>query len=193
MRPKNRAHPKAFCLMFSVLEQDLKKNAFLWTKRMQQFGMMSLENRRTFLDLSFLFKIFRNKIDCSQLLEKFKFRVPRRTRNPITPFCPPLCYTTLGGNSVVSRLSKVINEGQFDVFADSFARLKAELLVLEKTHKGGGAVAHPAESFQIQIAKNAMRARANIYKVARGLPDASRDTLSVETVRIITLARTRSS
>jgi hypothetical protein len=116
-------------LSYSV---GISKTVRSYKKRLQHFKLISLDNRRELLDLSFGHKIFNNAIDCPPLLRRFKFRVPSRCpRSLIRPLCPPFRKSILGANSPVPRLCKVLNEysGIFDLHCDSFAGLRSLLLM----------------------------------------------------------------
>lgn len=92
-----------------------KKKLSSYRRRLSHFNVMSLENRRILLDMSFVSKVFRHEVDCSQLLQKFKLRVPfRYPRNKITPLSVPPRKTVFGSNSPVARLCGMVN-----VFSDS--------------------------------------------------------------------------
>ncbi|KAG7306984.1 hypothetical protein JYU34_007107 [Plutella xylostella] len=98
-----------------------------YADRLDFLKITSLEKRRDLLDLSFLFKIIRNRIDCPQILSKFNFLVPRRLpRQPIKPLCPPHRNTVLGFNSAIPRLSRLLNKcsGSIDIHADSLFKFK---------------------------------------------------------------------
>lgn len=103
-----------------------------YNMRLRKLKMVSLETRRDLLDLTFLHKLFNNKIDCPQLLTMFKFTIPRRyPRNKIIALLsPPIRRTKLGHNSPVSRLSKLHNEfsSTVDIFSDSQTCLRRTIL-----------------------------------------------------------------
>lgn len=93
--------------------------------RLAHFKIISLERRRKITDAVFLYKLLRCKIDCPQLLSKFKFRVPARyPRAPITPLHPPLRRTVLGASSIIPRLCKLLNSYSdlVDVHSDSLGK-----------------------------------------------------------------------
>lgn len=102
-----------------------------YESRLSYFKMVSLEKRRTIIDSSFVFKLLRGKLDCPLLLSKFRFRAPARIpRAPITPLHPPPRRTVLGANSVVPRLSKLLNGSSdlIDVNFDSYAKFHRTIL-----------------------------------------------------------------
>lgn len=78
--------------------------------RLCHFRMQPLTLRRDIIDVLFVYKLLRNKIDCPNLLGLIKFHAPSRyPRNKITPLCPPLRKSVLGANSPIPRLSKILN------------------------------------------------------------------------------------
>lgn len=111
-------------LAFSV---GMAKKLRSYDERLNHFGMLSLSERRDIIDMSFLFKLFRNGSDCPQILENFNLRVPSRIpRKPITPLYPPLSRTVLGSYSPVSRLCKTLNKYSdiVDIHHDSLATFR---------------------------------------------------------------------
>ena len=82
-----------------------------YTERLRHFGMVTLEQRRDFLDALFLYKILNNHIDCPALLEQVRFRVPYRyPRQAIMTFSTPARRTVLGQNSPLYRMCKAHNK-----------------------------------------------------------------------------------
>lgn len=78
--------------------------------RLCHFRMQPLTLRRDIIDVLFVYKLLRNKIDCPNLLGLIRFHAPSRyPRNKITPLCPPLRKSVLGANSPIPRLSKILN------------------------------------------------------------------------------------
>lgn len=83
--------------------------------------LMSLENRRTLLDMTFLYKIINNKTDCPQLISCLCFRVtPYSTRNNELFFLP-FNRTNFAFNSPVNRMCLTYNKlSAFESFPDIF-------------------------------------------------------------------------
>lgn len=99
--------------------------------RLKHFRIMSLTKRRILLDLVFSYKILRNEIDCPQLLNKFKLKIPHRyPRYAIKPFAPPLRRTALGINSPIPRLCRILNEynDKIEVFGDSSSKFRKDVI-----------------------------------------------------------------
>lgn len=72
--------------------------------------MISLDNRRTLLDIRFFYKILNNYIDCPQL-PSFNFKVPScYPRSKIAPLSIPFRRTVFGSNSAIPSWSKILND-----------------------------------------------------------------------------------
>jgi hypothetical protein len=100
---------KRYLWHLSYLTNTYKKG-YSHRNRQIHFKYPSLENRRIILDLTFLYKLFNNKLDCPDLLNKFKFNVPRRLpRLALPPLVPPFRTTVLGSSSFVPRASRLLN------------------------------------------------------------------------------------
>lgn len=94
---------------------------------LERFKMVSLEKRMDLTDLTFFYKVLRNLLDCPQLVEKFKFRVPSRVpRKPLQPISRPFRRTVHGSNSPISRMGRLYNQisGSVDVHSLSLAQFK---------------------------------------------------------------------
>lgn len=82
-----------------------------YEERLKHFRLLTLDQRRDFIDLVFLFKILNNKITSPKLLEHIKFNVPRRyPRSLIKPFAIPVRRTVLGQHSPICRICRLYNE-----------------------------------------------------------------------------------
>lgn len=99
--------------------KGIAKRVRSYAKRLEFFNVIMLETRRDALDLLFLYKIFNNLIDCTQIVSKFNFNIPHKyPRKPIKLFYPPRRKTVLGTNSPVPRLCRLFNK--FDCKLDMF-------------------------------------------------------------------------
>lgn len=75
----------------------------------RKYNLLSLEDRRKLADMSLLFDIIRNRLDCPELLSGLSFRVPRRRTRHTTLFHVPFHSTNYGSNAVLSRLPHLYN------------------------------------------------------------------------------------
>lgn len=105
--------------------------------RLKRFGIGNLDRRRDLLDLAFLFKIFRNMVNCPQLLSKFNFKIPHRfprykIKNILSA---PRRKTRLGAYSPVPRLCNLYNKlsDYLDVHLDSIHKFKRCILINNTT------------------------------------------------------------
>ncbi|CAH2088805.1 unnamed protein product [Euphydryas editha] len=108
-----------------------------YESRLKYFNINSLALRRDLIDLLFLYKLIRGKIDSACLLGLFRFRAPSRIpRATITPLCPPLRKTVLGSYSPVCRLCKVLNSCSdvVDINFDSYPKFYGAVLKYLKSN-----------------------------------------------------------
>lgn len=64
-------------LLVTISYRSAFKNSS-YSKKMEYFKINSLHQRRKLLDLQFLYNLFNNKIDCSQLLKLFSIIVQHK-------------------------------------------------------------------------------------------------------------------
>ncbi|KAH9633361.1 hypothetical protein HF086_004075 [Spodoptera exigua] len=105
-----------------------------YEQRMECFKMDSLHDRRLMHDLTFLFKLLNNKLDCMKLVESVGLKVPYNIpRHPITNlYHTPTTRTNIGVNSPLVRLSREMNSAikslpDLDIHSVSFNNLRAQL------------------------------------------------------------------
>ncbi|CAH2084216.1 unnamed protein product [Euphydryas editha] len=106
-----------------------------YCQRLAWFGMMSLRNRRTLLDMCFLHKILSQDVRDSNLVERISLSVPRRyPRNKIhNIFHIPISKTRMGNQAPVVRLcanyNRIVRDlPGIDIFGDSFTMFKKKLV-----------------------------------------------------------------
>lgn len=89
---------------------------------LKKYNMLTLQSRRTLLDMMTLFDICRNKFDCPPLVNRLCYLVPRtihgrevRTRRL---FATSLCKSNSGKRSPLHRLVDTYNKqfGSIDIF-----------------------------------------------------------------------------
>lgn len=125
---------KLFLWHLSYFEKIGKKK-LSYNEKLKHFKMSSLSKRRVLLDLIFMYKIFNNLIDCPQLLELFKFRIPYKIpRHPISTFQPPFRTTVFGKGSPIPRMCNAFNtwltNEPRDIFSLGLSQFRA--LLIEK-------------------------------------------------------------
>jgi hypothetical protein len=116
-----------FSFFLSLYWEGISRSMRSYKEKLAHYKITSLEVRRNYFDLIFLYKILRYEIDCPQILENIMIRAPRRyPRTPITPFCPPFRKTVLGANSPICRMCKLLNDHSdlIDIYIDSAERLR---------------------------------------------------------------------
>lgn len=101
--------------------------------RLDRFRMISLDRRRDLLDLSFLFKVLRNQVDCPLLLSSLRINVPvNYPRHPVALLSPPLRKTVLGYNSFIPRICRIYNSChktvEVDINFQSLSQFKKKAL-----------------------------------------------------------------
>ena len=101
----------------------------------KNYNMMTLEQRRMITDLQFLYKIFNNQIDCSELLSSFRVNVPGKlTRlDNYSYFAHKKSKSNIMKKSPTWRLSEtynIISKGikDLDISADNFNLYRAKIL-----------------------------------------------------------------
>ena len=112
-------------------QANINKSIFSYNDRLKYFNMITLGQRRDLLDIMFLYKLLRNKIDCPNLLDKINFRIPyRHPRKPISLLVPPIKKTVFGANTVIPRLCKLYNKtcDSIDINADTLTSFKSSVI-----------------------------------------------------------------
>lgn len=105
-----------------------------YSDRLAHFNMTSLEDRRRFLDLIFLYKIVNGVFDCPQILREITFNIPFKRPRPgkFKPFYLRRTYSKLGRNSPLNRLcerynSLISSNKKIDIFGDTLTQFKKYL------------------------------------------------------------------
>ena len=81
------------------------------------FGLPSIENRHTFTDICFGFKVLNNLVDSPHILQDFSLHAPPYHARSNNLFYIPLHRTNYGMNTSRSRISRSINKYDIDPFA----------------------------------------------------------------------------
>jgi hypothetical protein len=119
---------KRFTRHLAFQARVMAKRSISYQRKLQYFKMDSLEDRRTLLDATFLYKLVNHKVDCPQLLTLLNFRAPSRIpRNAITPLCAPLRRSVSGTNSPICRLCKIANGCKADMHYDPLNKFISSL------------------------------------------------------------------
>lgn len=94
--------------------------------RLQLVGMSSLQLRRNNACIFFLYKLFNNIINCPELLEYFRIRVPNRPTRLVQFFDVPRHRTNYGLCEIVTRISILYNTyyQHCDLFGSSYSTFR---------------------------------------------------------------------
>lgn len=99
------------------------------------YNLLSLEDRRTLSDITFLYKILNNLIDSPAILSKINFivkaRLPARSSHPLHTFVPLRPRRNYTSNNFFSRSIIRYNRDfeEIDVFSNSLHIFKSKILI----------------------------------------------------------------
>ncbi|CAG9121479.1 unnamed protein product [Plutella xylostella] len=99
--------------------------------RCERFHLLPLELRRSVADVIFVLKVARGEIDCPQLLQLIKLRVPERLTRKKDILHVLQCSTNYRQNSFVVRSSIMVNrlcksnDNDIDIFHSNFEAVRA--------------------------------------------------------------------
>lgn len=98
---------------------------------LEKFSLSTLKLRRLYLDQSFLYKICRNQIDCTNLINQIYIRIPSRSQRIRNTYAHSLfalkpCRTNAGKRAPLRRIMKSYNDNfsDIDLFVLSLAKFK---------------------------------------------------------------------
>lgn len=92
---------------------------------LNEFNFNKLETRRLISSALFAHKLFNGKINCTFLLQQFKFLVPQYFNRSTSIFYISKPRTNLGINDPVYRISQIVNRlDNADIFFDSYTIFK---------------------------------------------------------------------
>lgn len=80
-----------------------------YSEFMRSNKIMSLENRRNFIDLTYLYKLLNNQIDCTEIVEQINLRVNRRRTRCEDTFMVPYRRKEVGMFSPINRMHHLGN------------------------------------------------------------------------------------
>lgn len=80
----------------------------------RELGLHSLTSRRTFNDVSFIFKLLNNKISSPEILERVNWKVPAFNARSTTTFHVPFHSQSYSFNEPLSRMLRNCNSVAFD-------------------------------------------------------------------------------
>lgn len=102
---------------------------------LQRINLITLEQRRKFLDVCFMFKVLGNLFDCSGLLSRIGLNVPNRQLRNYNLFHLNFHKTNYGCNTTIDRTLRILNEMNrtMDVFNLSLEAFKRESIRYIKT------------------------------------------------------------
>ena len=93
---------------------------------LRRFNMNSLQTRRNMFSVCFLYKLLNNQVDCSLLLEKINFVVPRSNKRQTVTFYCDACRTNLLRRSPLFVMCNNYNKicSKCDIYFDSVKTIK---------------------------------------------------------------------
>lgn len=92
-----------------------------YTENCRHFNLLTLDERRSLMDMSLLYDLLRGRLDCPELLARLALAAPRRrTRHTPLLHVPPHS-TNYAQNAVLSRLPRLYNKkfSEVDIFSGS--------------------------------------------------------------------------
>lgn len=117
-------------LKFLCFHQKVPYNSENYLDLCKKYHLLPLSIRREISDCILLLKMFKNDINCPELLSKFSFNIPSRTRyNP--PISVPFASTNYRKNSCIVRASRNLNklskQHDIDLFNTSIVTARRRL------------------------------------------------------------------
>ena len=108
-----------------------------YAESLRTHNILSLQDRRSLIDLTFLHKILNNSVDSISIVEKIKLSVPSRQTRSHRFFHLPLVKTNSARNSFLYRAchSYNIKFSDVDVFATSIGAFKSAIVKILQTHE----------------------------------------------------------
>lgn len=119
------------------------KSRMSYQPLLEKYNIMTLQSRRTLLDMLTLFSICRNKFDCTDLVNRLCFLIPRtvigRQVRSRRLFATPVCKTNAGVRSPLHRLVDTYNKqfGSTDIMFLSKDVFKSEIITILRDHNSG--------------------------------------------------------
>lgn len=123
---------KKFLRHVAFRDRSLKSHP-TYKDQLIKYRTLSLSDRRTVLDLCFLYKIIHGQIDSPQILQKIKFVTPRPNSRlkHFVPFKASFSRTNVGTSAPVNRIiksyNKIVKELDVDIYHDSIKSFKSKL------------------------------------------------------------------
>lgn len=111
-----------------------KRTLRSYSSRLNYFKILSLNNRRKLLDMSFFFKLLNNQLDCPPLLSSINLNIPfKMARAHVYKLFKEKPHkTNLGMNSPITRMIKMYNSFpkncNFDIFSEHLHAFKRKLI-----------------------------------------------------------------
>ncbi|KAJ0169577.1 hypothetical protein K1T71_013710 [Dendrolimus kikuchii] len=92
--------------------------------------LLSLDERRTVLDMSLLYEIVHSRVDCPELVSKLAYNVPRYRTRHTSLLNVPCNSTNYTQNSLFSRMARTYNTKfcKIDLFASSKYKFKSNII-----------------------------------------------------------------
>lgn len=95
---------RAINFKLGIASEDLNYNDLL-----TKLQLPTLESRRIFFDLSFLYKLFSNKIDCPEILSKINLRIPSHNSRSMNMFIVEFHRTGFSFHNATDRIQRTAN------------------------------------------------------------------------------------
>lgn len=92
------------------LNYILKRRKMDYIVNCRELKLMTLEERRTMLDMGLLYDILHGRLDCPELIERLSLCVPRRRTRHTNLFAVPCHKTNYGQNAVLTRIFNTFNK-----------------------------------------------------------------------------------
>lgn len=92
------------------LNYILKRRKMDYIANCRELKLMTLEERRTMLDMGLLYDILHGRLDCPELIERLSLCVPRRRTRHTNLFAVPCHKTNYGQNAVLTRIFNTFNK-----------------------------------------------------------------------------------
>ena len=111
------------------MNKPMKIQDHCYTSILQELNLVSLENRRAFIDMLLLFRIVNGLVDCSDLLSCIKFHIPMRSLRGNAFFHEETHRTSYGKFKPLNRMCSMANTlpDKIDFFNMSSMQFKKAL------------------------------------------------------------------
>lgn len=111
------------------LNQPIPITSHNYDSLLASLGFLTLEQRRLVADVTFVYKVMNNHVNCPDIVEYFKFNAPPKTLRKLPLFHTPICRTNYAYYSCINRICRHVNaiSHLFDLFCDSLTEFKTHI------------------------------------------------------------------